>query len=1026
MRLGTRRALLISVAALLVVIAAAWIVATYYFDSFFSRIAERKIVAAVESASQGKYQLSFRTFAYSHGEVLAKGVDFRRIGYTKNDRGVTVRRIYLDSLRITGVNWINILLGRPISLDEFDAHGPRLVLSDIESEHEHLKLLPDTVHQKRSNTFSIAFETVRLPNAGIYGPYPSSDHPAGLLSVTIAGFHYPDKSGTILPFYSRRIELSSPYLEYADSDASHAWRVRGLAMSSSDSLFRLASLRYTGKNASGSDPLAFQAGNIRATGVNYSRLLGGSGVSLRDLTINSPAIDIRSSGKQRDTSKHRFSQRYLVKEIPIPVRAKHISIENGSIQLHEATSLLAAEHVTIQSTNFNIRPREDSSQPLFSKDVEILAPNVRYSNKKNILLLKGVRGDVANSLLTANEVSSSEGGSHYHINNARAEGINFPALVNGKAIALNLLEAKGWVVDGSNGRKTSTSPSDRHGHKPFSQEEIAHSVSIPIEIKRISLPNGRVRLYGNTPIDTHNINVQAFEFHLDPKARSFDPLFSRDVTVEVPRFNYNDRGEHLAVSGVRASTRSGSIVAHTIDYPNNGTEYSMNDLRAAGIDVMKLLNGNGIYLHTLGSSGWSIVRTAKINAASESDPNTSQRRQPLLTLPIVVNDLSFPVGTIRMIGLDSAGKPASRFLVRDISFHGTDIRYDPKKASSRLTFGQALFGTPSMTYDDSSGFYRFEVLNLHGNLHDAFVTADTLGYIPKYPTDQWAALHQYATGRKDFQCFGLRASGVDASGLLDGKGIEIQNMSSTGWLFDYYKDEHKPGDKRPIAAHLLNDFARSVKFPLTVHSIELDSGYILFRELAAQAHKPGIMTFDRLNLKLHSFSTDHTNALYSQPTQFDFSGIYMGESQFAIAAEYPLQDSEFNMTLHGVVGPFDATRLNSFLPMHERKKLLSGQFDSASLAIAIVNGNATTTLTPLYHDLKIKVMPPNPEDKPDIEEDVKTFITNAFIIRKNNPEKGEKPVTAVTTRARKEEEQLIQFIWFAIRQALGKVVGGFS
>jgi hypothetical protein len=93
----------------------------------------------------------------------------------------------------------------------------------------------------------------------------------------------------------------------------------------------------------------------------------------------------------------------------------------------------------------------------------------------------------------------------------------------------------------------------------------------------------------------------------------------------------------------------------------------------------------------------------------------------------------------------------------------------------------------------------------------------------------------------------------------------------------------------------------------------------------------------------------------------------------------------------------------------------------------IKDGQASTFVEPLYDHFKLKVLPPRPNDKPDIEEGVKTFVANNFILRDDDPdEKGGPPITATTTLAYQRSDAFFQFLWFSIRKSLGTVVGGFK
>jgi hypothetical protein len=82
---------------------------------------------------------------------------------------------------------------------------------------------------------------------------------------------------------------------------------------------------------------------------------------------------------------------------------------------------------------------------------------------------------------------------------------------------------------------------------------------------------------------------------------------------------------------------------------------------------------------------------------------------------------------------------------------------------------------------------------------------------------------------------------------------------------------------------------------------------------------------------------------------------------------------------------------------------------------------------PIYHHFKVRVLPTNPLDKPDLEEGVKSLIANAFIVHDDNPDDPHgKPRVATMSLTRKPDQAIFQFIWLSIKQPLGKVVGGIK
>ena len=95
--------------------------------------------------------------------------------------------------------------------------------------------------------------------------------------------------------------------------------------------------------------------------------------------------------------------------------------------------------------------------------------------------------------------------------------------------------------------------------------------------------------------------------------------------------------------------------------------------------------------------------------------------------------------------------------------------------------------------------------------------------------------------------------------------------------------------------------------------------------------------------------------------------------------------------------------------------------------MVIRNGVATTSLTPRYHNLSMKVLNDKPKESRGILEGIKTFLGNLLVLKSNNMDKPGKPaLTSTTTLSRAKTSEFFEFLWLALRKSIGKLVGGFD
>ena len=110
----------------------------------------------------------------------------------------------------------------------------------------------------------------------------------------------------------------------------------------------------------------------------------------------------------------------------------------------------------------------------------------------------------------------------------------------------------------------------------------------------------------------------------------------------------------------------------------------------------------------------------------------------------------------------------------------------------------------------------------------------------------------------------------------------------------------------------------------------------------------------------------------------------------------------------------------------ERTEITDGALDSGRIEMKVRNGTNTTTVTPYYHNLSMKILNADPKKGRGLMEGFKTFMAKAFVVRADNPNDDKPVISATTTRARTKDEELMEFVWVSLRKSLGGVIGGFQ
>ncbi len=1021
---------------------ALWIFVVFFLDGIIGNLIRERLVDMVSTSTHGEYRLSFTDFRYHRGTIDADGLLLARVGYRVSERGTTLRQLHIDSTEVTGVNLWDALIGKPLNLSTLSTNDPRIFLCSFSQGKKEWRLLPDTVKASNNSPghVTVNIREIRFPNVLLFGKEGDAEKESGTFSFEGNGLRYGSKS--LNPLLFDRFDLSVPWIHYQDSNTS--CYVHSATLSSTNSMVSIDTFSYLNKTSDA----AFRGSGIQTTGLDFIKTFNSEGSSLHTISARTWAaqfsIPKRNSTKSVDSLSW---QERLSKSVHFPLRIDSVMLNRGDMTIHlDSAHSVAAQDFDLYATNFDLDSGRAAEKPLFSDRFSVSAAEASYTANRESVRVRSLQSAIQDSLITASDIFFSTDGTTVGkkapiaVHEVRAEGIRFTELLAGTAVEMASLRAHKWNVTGLPAMANHTKIKHSNAQKSIwaIQKNIALSISIPVRIGTMNLENGSVHVRGasSPTIDANNAALGAVNFDVDTTS-STALFFSKDFHVDAGTFHFADAQRHNIVDATNARTRLGgrSLSATHIRYLSrspfepeiNNTAYAAHDLDLRGIDFAGLLDGKQISVADATATSWEIER--KADTVSNPEKPVEKEEKPAWSMPIRVGSVRLKNGTVQFFVRDTLPEEFSKSLTSDITkLDVTRFRFlPPHKKRPRLGFDQVVCQIPTFRYDPRDGFYRAEIRNLHANFHDSIVTMDSLGYVPKYSEDEFSALHTYSRGRTDFRLANVQIVGIDARRMINGGGVVMDSfVAPTLWL-DYFKDDRKPSNPNPGPAVMPNDIISKLNLPFTVQDISIRNGHIQIRELDKTEDSSGYFTFDSVRIAASPITLDSTSPEIDTPTRIEMDGIFIAESPTHIAMVYPLHDSTLNLAVKGTVGPFDLKQLNSYLVPSERVQVMNGNFYHADVDMTIHNDVATTYVSPIYNHFKLRVLPPDPHDKRDFEEGVKTFIANSFILRDDDPdEKGGPPITATTTLARKPDEEYFQFLWFAIRQSLGKVVGGFK
>jgi hypothetical protein len=456
---------------------------------------------------------------------------------------------------------------------------------------------------------------------------------------------------------------------------------------------------------------------------------------------------------------------------------------------------------------------------------------------------------------------------------------------------------------------------------------------------------------------------------------------------------------------------------------------TIDSARFEGIRWWDVLLGNDLKLSSLqlNSPKLSIIDIdSDMELPHHLHFNTSKKMTSAERLIVPV--ISFDSIVLRDISLSLRKLPQKAIepSYRNITVKLTNFSLDVKRMLPELPlFSEHVdFELPGITYAVKDSMYSIEVHGIKGSIADSQITIDTVAYMPNYSEQEFADRNKYLRGRVEFLSTNVHVRGINFMKFLQEGVLDIRTCEAASWSVYYYGDRRKPRNPHPPDAILPNDIIDSIKIPVTIDSIILDKGLIKHQERDPGSVKPSLITLTDAHVIACPFCTDASSELYSQPMRVTATGLFMGQSKVVATMIYPIHHKTFDLQIDATAGPFGLSVLNSYLVTNERKEVEAGKFLSGELHMNVKSGAGTTTVSPRYTGLEMKILPDDSKQTGGLIEGIKSFFANTFVLRTDNvDDENIKAYSARTSYRRSRKEEFFQFIWFGMRKSIRQVVG---
>jgi len=387
-----KKVLYIVIGIVLFLLIGGWIFLNFFAEGVINRTVIPKLSAATRIATHGRYVLTLGSIQYSYGTVLCRNFELLRARYDSTEEGMVVGKVVIDTVKLTGVSWWDILRGNDISITSMEMNTPRLYMVDASLQAPSPDVIGDSLKnfpQAPSKMPVLGFDSIVLRDILVFLPSRSQEStiPSFRATVKLSNFLLDQESNKKEPLlFSKRVDFSLPTFSYVTEDSFYSVQIRNLKGSLSDSLLTIDSFSYkpnysedvyAAKHPVARAGIDFRLTQITLHGINYKKIFAGKSIELHKLEaetwyLNSYLDRRRPPDIHPDDSP---MPNEIIQSLPIKLSIDSLILNKGKAIVRERSrGSLKPGVLFFDRTRLTVAPIcSDSLGKYFGKTTEITA-----------------------------------------------------------------------------------------------------------------------------------------------------------------------------------------------------------------------------------------------------------------------------------------------------------------------------------------------------------------------------------------------------------------------------------------------------------------------------------------------------------------------------------------------------------------------------------------------------------------------------------------------------------------------------
>ena len=466
--------------------------------------------------------------------------------------------------------------------------------------------------------------------------------------------------------------------------------------------------------------------------------------------------------------------------------------------------------------------------------------------------------------------------------------------------------------------------------------------------------------------------------------------------------------DQLNLNLLRGNIEFGNATVNSMGRQTSSCEIRIHtsDIIVKGFSYKRFFSDNEVHAKE--------IRLSRPNLYFKTCPkdttNISKANKPInLLKPISVDNIVLETGQVEI--WDSQG--GDRLLKVDtIDFSMKYVGTDSMQIKQYVPF---KFEDYSLSFNKISGpsgdFEEFFVESYHMDNHSIKVL--DFKFNTKYSRKELSKKIQYERDHITLRVPEIQIERHDLSVIDEVLHLEFDTIAVREPYFDIYRDKSllENHTRRPLYAELI----RELPIKLQITDITIADGLLKYEENAPNNDRPGILTFEDLNVGIKNFSNLEEEG---GDVEIKIKSKFMDSGGLELDWKFNVFDPKESFIISGGLSNLKTTTLNDFLIPNARLRS-EGTIDQMYFTISGGEYTAQGDIKMNYEDFRIQLL----NKERDHVKKIISFIGNLFINDGSRAdENGYRYGTIEVERNR--NKSFFNYLWVGLEDGLIDVITG--